>query len=78
MSNPFSLESVSNDDLYDMVAEAIEWDETAVLPDGKLRALAAQWKGMPGDPGAQGNSLARTLILTEAAKRWLHARPFAQ
>ena len=78
MPNPYSLESVSNDDLYDMVAEAIEWDETAVLPDGKIRALAAKWNEMPGAPGPQANSLARTLIMTEAAKRWLYARPFAQ
>lgn len=76
MAAPESVTHLNDDQLCQMVADALACDTSGVLPDGPLRAFAEQWEALPGGPGINTYSLCRGLVLAEAAYRFMNSRPF--
>lgn len=64
------LASVSDADLKDCVAELKALDDSGVLPNGKVRALAHRLQDEAGLSGNDARNVANTSVIRIAAFKW--------
>lgn len=63
--------NLSHSELSEMVMEIVEWHKNSILVDGKLRRFADKLQSDWGVPAVQKVKLAETMVLEEAAIRFV-------
>jgi hypothetical protein len=71
--NPIAqfLQSVSDEDLRQSIAELQALDDVGVLPDGVVRRLSRQLRDEFGVPSHDAAKIVQTQLVWQAALRWV-------